>query len=58
MLVLTRKPNQSLRIGDEIVVTVLAVRGSSVRIGIEAPRAIGIVRTEIDHDHTQKEGKR
>ncbi len=47
MLVLTRKANQSIMIGDEIEVSVLAVMGEKVRIGIEAPRAIPVFRKEV-----------
>lgn len=48
MLVLTRKANERVLIGDDIVITVLEVRGdSSVRLGIEAPRDRRIQRQEI-----------
>ncbi len=47
MLVLTRKANQSIMIGDEIEVSVLAVMGEKVRIGIEAPRSIPVFRKEV-----------
>lgn len=47
MLVLTRKANQSIMIGDEIEVSVLAIMGEKVRIGIEAPRAIPVFRKEV-----------
>ncbi len=47
MLVLSRKQEQSIHIGDAIVVTVLGVRGSTVKLGIEAPRDIRIVRSEL-----------
>ena len=47
MLVLTRKSNQSIMIGDDIEVSVLAVMGEKVRIGIEAPRAIPVFRKEV-----------
>ena len=47
MLVLTRKSNQSIMIGDEIEVSVLAIMGEKVRIGIEAPRAIPVFRKEV-----------
>ncbi len=47
MLVLTRKGNQSIMIGDEIEVSVLAIMGEKVRIGIEAPRAIPVFRKEV-----------
>lgn len=50
MLVLTRKPNESIQIGDDITVTYLESRGrgKQVRIGIEAPKHISIIRTEIE----------
>lgn len=47
MLVLTRKPNQSIVIDGGIELTVLEVRGSQVRIGINAPREVAVNRKEI-----------
>ncbi|QYK52352.1 MAG: carbon storage regulator CsrA [Fimbriimonadaceae bacterium] len=47
MLVLTRKVNQSIVIGNEIEVVVLEVRGEQVRIGIRAPRDVVVHRKEI-----------
>jgi carbon storage regulator len=47
MLVLTRKSNQSIMIGDDVEVTVLSVIGEKVRIGIDAPRDIRVFRKEI-----------
>jgi len=47
MLVLTRKSNQSIMIGDDIEVSVLSVMGEKVRIGIQAPQAIPVFRKEI-----------
>ena len=47
MLVLTRKSNQSIMIGDDIEISVLAVMGEKVRIGIEAPRSVPIFRREV-----------
>ncbi len=47
MLVLTRKPNQSIMIGDDVEVSVLSVVGEKVRIGIHAPHDIPVFRTEI-----------
>jgi carbon storage regulator CsrA len=47
VLVLTRRANQSIMIGDDIVVTVLDVRGDQVRIGIKAPRSVGVHREEV-----------
>ena len=47
MLVLTRKSNQSIMIGDEIEISVLAIMGEKVRIGIQAPRSIPVFRKEV-----------
>jgi carbon storage regulator len=47
VLVLTRKPQQSVMIGDDIEVTVIAVQGDKVRIGINAPTDVPVFRTEI-----------
>ena len=47
MLVLTRKTNQSVMIGDDVEVTVLAVMGDKVRLGIQAPREIPVFRDEV-----------
>lgn len=47
MLVLTRKVNQSIVIGDGIEVVVLEVRGEQVRLGIRAPRDVSVHRKEI-----------
>ena len=47
MLVLTRKSNQSIMIGDEIEISVLAIMGEKVRIGIQAPRDIPVFRKEV-----------
>ncbi|HEY0259172.1 MAG TPA: carbon storage regulator CsrA [Lacisediminihabitans sp.] len=47
MLVLTRKVGERIVIGDDIVVTILDVRGDGVRIGIDAPRGVRIQREEV-----------
>jgi carbon storage regulator len=47
MLVLTRKSNQSVMIGDDIEVSVLSIMGEKVRIGIQAPRDIPVFRKEV-----------
>jgi carbon storage regulator len=47
MLILTRRVGESLVIGQNIVVTVVGIRGSQVRIGIEAPRATAVYREEL-----------
>ena len=47
MLILTRHPSESILIGPDVIVTVLAIRGDQVRIGISAPRDIPVHREEI-----------
>ncbi|SDS42840.1 carbon storage regulator, CsrA [Nocardioides scoriae] len=47
MLVLSRRPGESVTIGDGIVVTVLEVRGDVIRLGVDAPRSIAVHRSEL-----------
>jgi carbon storage regulator len=47
MLILTRRPGESVKIGDNVVLTILGVKGDQVRIGIDAPKDVHIVRTEL-----------
>jgi carbon storage regulator len=47
MLVLTRRAGESVMVGDEVVVTVLEVRGEVIRLGIQAPRSIQVHREEV-----------
>ncbi len=47
MLVLTRKSNQSIMIGDDVEISVLSIMGEKVRIGIQAPRDIPVFRKEV-----------
>lgn len=47
MLVLSRKENERLRVGDSIVLTIVEVNGERVKVGIEAPKDVAIVRDEI-----------
>ena len=54
MLVLSRKLNQRIKIGEEIEITIVAVSGDSVRIGIEAPQHIKILRMEV-YEEIQKQ---
>jgi carbon storage regulator len=56
MLVLTRKPNQSIMIGDDVEVSVLSVVGDKVRIGIHAPQEVPVFRTEIYVEIQREEG--
>jgi len=47
MLVLSRKPGESVKIGDEVTITVLSISGKQVRLGINAPADIAVHREEI-----------
>jgi carbon storage regulator len=47
MLILTRKLGEKINIGDDITVTLLEIKGAQVKIGIQAPKSIGIHRNEI-----------
>ena len=57
MLVLTRKSNQSIMIGDDIEVSVLSIMGEKVRIGIQAPRTIPVFRKEVYLEIQQERGE-
>jgi carbon storage regulator CsrA len=52
MLVLSRKQEQRIRIGENVTITILQVKGRSVRIGIDAPKEVCIVRDELRTDET------
>ena len=54
MLVLSRKESQRVRLGDSIVLTIVRVSGDRVRLGIEAPSDIVILREELDHEDEQE----
>jgi carbon storage regulator len=47
MLILTRRPGESVRIGDDVTVTVLGMKGGQVRIGVSAPKTIPVHREEV-----------
>jgi carbon storage regulator len=57
MLILSRKVEQRIRIGDEIEVVVLGIEGDHVRLGIQAPRQITVLRAELLKD-VQEENRR
>jgi len=48
MLVLTRKLNEKIKIGDDIIITVVAIHNNAVQLGIDAPEGITIKREELD----------
>jgi carbon storage regulator len=47
MLVLSRKPGETLTVGRDITITVVEIKGNRVRLGIDAPRDVAVVRTEL-----------
>ncbi len=47
MLILTRRVGETVRIGDDVSITVLGVKGNQVRLGIDAPREVAVHREEI-----------
>jgi len=53
MLVLSRKQNERIRVGDSVVVTVVRVSGDRVRIGIEAPAHVRVLRDELPIERTE-----
>lgn len=54
MLILTRKPGETLTIGDDVKVTVLNIKGNQVRIGVKAPKEVEVHREEI-YERIQRE---
>lgn len=47
MLILTRKPGESLYVGDDVKITIVEIKGHQIRVGIDAPRELRIYREEI-----------
>jgi carbon storage regulator len=56
MLVLSRKRNEKINIGNDIVITVVELLGDRVRIGIKAPPTVSVVRTELAKEWRKKPG--
>jgi carbon storage regulator len=54
LLILTRKIGESLKIGEDVTVTVMAVKGNQVRIGINAPKDVAVHREEV-YERVQQE---
>jgi carbon storage regulator len=48
MLVLSRRVGEKITIGDDVVVTILAIKGNQVRVGIDAPASVTILRSELE----------
>ena len=57
MLVLTRKQNEKIQIGDNVFLTVLRIKGNTVRLGIEAPKDVRVVRGELPPQDEQPKVK-
>mgnify|MGYP001362341550 CR=1 FL=1 len=56
MLILSRKKGEAIKIGDDIEITVIAVQGDQVKIGIDAPKTVEVYRKEI-YEQIQEENK-
>ncbi len=56
MLILSRKTNQKICVGDSIEITIIDVRGDQVKIGVQAPKSVKVFRKEI-YDEIQRENK-
>jgi carbon storage regulator len=56
MLVLSRKSGESIVIGNDVVITILEVRGGQIRIGVDAPRNLAVHRAEI-YEQVQAENR-
>ena len=57
MLILTRRVEEKIMIGDEVTITVLGVKGGHVRLGIGAPRKIAVYREELYRSMKLEEGR-
>jgi carbon storage regulator len=57
MLILSRRVNERIVIGDDIVISVVEVRGDQVKLGIEAPRSVKVFREEV-YDAIQDENRK
>ncbi|OBW95007.1 carbon storage regulator [Gallibacterium salpingitidis] len=57
MLILTRKMDEKLLIGDDITISVLEIRGNQVKIGVDAPKDVAIYREEIYHKVKEAKAK-
>lgn len=56
MLILSRKVNEKIMIGDDVVLTIIETRGEQVKIGVEAPKSVKVFRHEV-FEAVQKENK-
>ena len=56
-MILTRKVNESLKVGDDVTVTVLGIKGAQIRIGISAPLDVAVHRQEVFERIQQEQGE-
>lgn len=57
MLVIARKRSERIRIGDDVVITIVHIGANNVRVGIEAPRSVTVLREELsENGHEQEKG--
>ena len=58
MLILTRRPGESIQVGDNIEISIIEIRGNQVRLGINAPPEVLVLRSElVDPSRTQEAGR-
>ena len=57
MLILTRRTGESLVIGDDVTITVLAIKGNQIRLGIDAPKHVSVHRQEIQEKINESSNK-
>jgi carbon storage regulator len=58
MLVLSRHKGEQIRIGDDVTITVIEIRGDNVRLGIDAPKEVAVHRQEVYEAIQREEGRR
>lgn len=56
MLILTRRPSETIYIGEDVTITVLGIVGNQVRFGIEAPKSVVILRAELRERNIRQQG--
>lgn len=56
MLVLTRKQQETIHIGDDVTITIVRIKGNAVRVGIEAPEAVRVLRGEVAQREAREPG--
>ena len=57
MLVLSRKKNEQIQIGDNVTITVVEIRGDKIRLGVEAPKEVPVHRREVLNSILRQDGK-